>query len=264
MYAMADIILRKKTLKELSVDNANFKGNSNAYVTDSTVEAIDFDNFAADRCKDWHIPKLRSCDALLINQTSKYLIEFKNRPLRDQYQSGHTPESDERLLKTEDGRKEFNRCFAMQSKLELELFEKLYESLIMMNGADGEVSSHLVEDRDTLTAIIAVSSQKNSAIRSYNDHQHPNFYSLAFGQGDPVFDNIVMGNLNRSIAEEDFERNPEHNIDIYDDWFCPRHLKKLEGTLFRKVLFMTGTQLKQFLRIEGFSENNYPPSTLLN
>ena len=123
-----------------------------------------------------------------------------------------------------------------------------------MNGAEGEIGSRLVEDHDTLIAIIAVSSQKNNDIRYYNDQEHPSFYSLAFGHGDLLYDGLVMNNLNRSVAVDGVSQNPEYNVDIYNDWFCPRHLKRLEGTLFKKVLFMTGTQLKQFLKLEGFQE----------
>lgn len=250
MCDMPDITFRKKTLQDLSIDTSGPR----TCVTDSTVKAIDFDNFATERCKNWNIQKLRSCDALLINQTTKYLIEFKNRPLHDQNQPEHTPETDEQLLRTADGRQTFDRHFNVQHDLELELLEKLYESLIIMNGAEDEIGSRLVEDHDTLIAIIAVSSQKNNDIRYYNDQEHPSFYSLAFGHGDLLYDGLVMNNLNRSVAVDGVSQNPEYNVDIYNDWFCPRHLKRLEGTLFKKVLFMTGTQLKQFLKLEGFQE----------
>lgn len=144
----------------------------------------------------------------------------------------------------------------MQHKLELELLEKLYESLIIIDGAKGKINTRIVEKRDEMIAIIVVSSKKNNnGIRCYNDRRNPNLYSRVFGEGDPLLDGLIMDNLNRPVAANDSEYKPKQNIDIYDNWFCLRRLKKLEGTLYRKVIFMTGAQLVSFLRSIGFKEN---------
>lgn len=251
---MADFV--EKTLQELSIDKEGSKSGDRVYVTESMVKAIDFDAFAQKQCESWHVSTLRSCDALLLGKQFKYFIEFKNRPLHDQCKFERTPELDEEQLSTVEGRQDFNEHFIMQHDLELELLEKLYESLIIIDGAKGEINTRIVEKRDEMIAIIVVSSKKNNnGIRCYNDRRHPNLYSRVFGEGDPFLDGMIMDNLNRPITVNSFEYKPKQNIDIYDDWFCPRRLKKLEGTLYKKVIFMTGTQLVPFLRSIGFEEN---------
>lgn len=254
MCIMADFV--EKTLRELSIDKEGSKYGGMAYVTESMVKAIDFDAFAKKQCKSWHVQKMRSCDALLLGERFKYFIRIKNRPLHDQCRFERTPELDERQLSTTEGCQDFDTHFIMQHKLELELLEKLYESLIIIDGAKGKINTRIVEKRDEMIAIIVVSSKKNNnGIRCYNDCRHPNLYSRVFGEGDPLLDGLIMDNLNRPVAANDSEYKPKQNIDIYDNWFCPRRLKKLEGTLYRKVIFMTGAQLVSFLRSIGFKEN---------
>ena len=249
---MTDISFRKKTLQELSIDKEASKRGDKVYVTNATIEAIDFDDFAKQRCARWNVSKLRSCDALLADQPHKYLIEFKNRPLRDNDRSKLSPEREEERLKEVEGRREFDEQFQIQHGLELELLEKLYDSLIIIDGVANIPNNRIIENHNDVVAIVAVSSRKNNDVRIYNDRQHPDLYATVFSQGDPVLDNIVMDNLNRPMDANDSMRTPKRNIDIYDDWFCPRYLKRLEGTLYKKVLFMTGTQLTQFLHSRGY------------
>lgn len=257
------------TLEKLSIDKESarkYKDRSKSVVP-SDIRAVDFDAVMRMYCKSVGITPLRSCDALLTCGELTYLIEFKNREvlLTDvQQSSGHTwdkEESKEERTSDQSRPDDLERVLE-QCDLQQELIEKLYDSVIVLDGLC-EDDYRLIRCRHRLIGFIVVSHAKNYALGSINDENHQGFYSGFRAQGDPMRDALAMTSMSTAVtngrADSETRVLPDSDTDTirdnrwseYDGWYCPTGIRRLEGRLYRRIMFMTAGQFLQFLKRQG-------------
>lgn len=253
------------TLTRLSVDKESTRKNrglSNPVVT-SEITAVDFDEVMKQYCKTAGINPLRSCDAFIQFDDMAYLVEFKNREVFFTHPMGNAGrtqdnEKDESANRANDADSEQRwENLLEQRDLQQELIEKLYDSAIVLDGLC-QKDYRLIQCRDRLVGFIVVSRTKNYELGSYNDEMHAGFYSSFRTPGDPMKDALAMTSMNVANTDDSDETRFDASVssahqDEYDGWYCPRGIRRLEGRLYRKIMFMTASQFLRFLDRRGIT-----------